>query len=366
MKPALKPLSEQVVVITGATSGIGLATARAAAARGAAVVLASRNEPALHALAEEIKEAGGRADYRVADVSDLAQVRAVAAQAESTFGGFDTWINDAAAAVYGRLEDVPLEDQRRVFDATYWGMVHGSLTAVEHLKRRQGGGALITVGSILSDQSIPIQGVYSAAKHALKAFTNTLRMELMRESPQISVTLIKPSAIDTPYKEHARNFLGHPATNPPPVYDPQLVADAILYAAEHPTREITVGGTGWLLAALGQLAPRLAEPLYAWAIPLLHKDKPDNHMHDSDNLHRAGRDLKERAGTYPFVRRTSLFTRAQMNPRATTAVLAGLAVAAIVGFTVRDQLRLAQARSTGRRRERERMEALARRNPSGR
>ena len=354
MKPVLKPLGAQVVVITGASSGIGLATARTAAAQGAAVVLAARNEAALRALTEEIRAVGGRAEYVVADVSDPAQVAAIAARAKAVFGGFDTWINMAAAAVYGRIEDVPVEDQRRVFDATYWGVVHGSLTAIEHLRERDGGGALINVGSVLSDQAIPIQGVYSAAKHAMKGFTNALRMELMRDARQISVTLIKPSAIDTPYKEHARNYLSHPATNPPPVYDPQIVVDAVLYAAETPVREITVGGGGRALALLGQIFPSLGEPLYAWAVPLLHRDKASNHYNDSDNLRRPGRDLKERAGTYRYVRRTSLYTKAQMNPEATTAVLIGLGLAGVAFLIGRDQLRLARARRVGRLRERAR------------
>jgi short-subunit dehydrogenase len=368
MTRALKPLAEQVIVLTGATSGIGLATARMASERGAALMLTSRNEPALRALAEELKARGGRADYAVADVGDAAQVDAVAAAAKTAFGGFDTWINNAAVGLYGRIEDVPLEDQRRVFDTDYWGMVHGSLAAVRALSAREAPGALINVGSILGDQAIPIQGVYSAAKHAVKGFTNALRMETMRSAPQVSVTLIKPSAVDTPYKEHARNYLDHPAANPPPVYDPALVAEAILYAAEHRTREITVGGGGRALALLGQLLPVAAEPLYAWAVPLLHRDRRVNHPHDSDNLRSPGRDLSERTATYRFVRRTSLYTKAQMNPQTTAAVLLAAGAAVLMVRAAARGLKVAHSRAKARAHEREKWKAreakqAARRGP---
>jgi short-subunit dehydrogenase len=166
MRVSLKPLSQQTVVITGATSGIGLVTARMAAQRGAALVLAARNEQALQQLTEELTHDGARAIFVGADVGDESQVRRIAQAALDHFGGFDTWINNAGISIFGRSEDVSLADGRRLFDTNFWGVVHGSRVAVEHLKRR--GGALINVGSEVSDVAVPLQGLYSASKHAVK------------------------------------------------------------------------------------------------------------------------------------------------------------------------------------------------------
>ena len=153
---ALKPLSQQVVVLTGGTSGIGLVTARLLAQRGARLFLIARNESALRAVQDEIRGKGGQAHYAVADVADKAAVDAAAAEAIATYGSFDTWVNDAGAFIYGRLDTVALEDQRRLFDVTYWGTVHGALAAARHLK--QTGGAIVNVGSVLGDIAIPYQG----------------------------------------------------------------------------------------------------------------------------------------------------------------------------------------------------------------
>lgn len=317
----LKPLSEQVLVITGATSGVGLATARMAAQRGAAVFLISRNAEALRRLTEELRNKGGRADFAVADVGDEAQMQAAVAKVETAFGGFDTWVNNAGVSIYGRIADIPLADQRRLFDTNYWGVVHGSRLAVERLRARQNGGVLINIGSVLSDIAIPIQGVYAASKHAVKGFTNALRMELMTHAPNVQVTLIKPSAVDTPYKEHARSYMRTPGANPPPVYAARLVAETILYAAEHRVREITVGGGGRLQALAAQLLPGLVEPLMARAVPALSRDRTAGASGKTDALDHAGRDLRERA-PYPMVREVSWYARAQMNPNITAAALA--------------------------------------------
>ncbi len=357
MPATLKPLASQVMVITGASSGIGLATARLAAARGAKLLLVARNEPALRALTEELKARGAVADYHIADVADLTALEAVARRADELHGGFDTWVNNAGVSIFGTIEETPLDDQRRLFDTNYWGVVNGSRVAVEHFKGRPGGGTLINVGSVLSDQAIPVQGVYSASKHAVKGFTNALRMELIASQPRINVTLIKPAAIDTPYHQHARNYRGDARKNPPPVYGVNLVAEAILYAAGNRARQITVGGGGRLQATIGQAFPHLAEPVLAWAIPFLMKaHSQDAATGVEDALYGPGRDGRERS-PYLGVRQTSLWTAAQMNPRLTTAVVSGALAAGLVILKAREQLKLLNARGEAVRRYRERQEA---------
>ena len=165
MKIKLKPIREQVIVITGATSGIGLATAKQAAKRGASVVLNARAEEDLQTVAKEINEIGGQVAYVAGDVADIDIVRNLAQTAIREFGRIDTWVNNAGVSMYGLLEEVSLIDARRLFDTNYWGTVHGSLVALEHLK--SSGGALINIGSERSETVIPLQGHYNACKHAL-------------------------------------------------------------------------------------------------------------------------------------------------------------------------------------------------------
>jgi NAD(P)-dependent dehydrogenase (short-subunit alcohol dehydrogenase family) len=256
MEIQLKPIAEQVVVITGASSGVGLVTARMAAARGARVVLAARNAHDLARAVDEIRAAGGRAIHVVTDVSDETQVEALADAAVAEFGGIDTWVNDAAVSVYGRLMDCETADMRRQFDVIYWGTVYGARAAARRMRRQ--GGALINVASAVADRAIPLQGNYSAAKHAVKGFTDTLRMELEEEGVPISVTLVKPGSMDTPFFEKARTLMGVEPQPIPPVYAPDVCAEAILHCAEHPVRDIVVGGMGKVIQ-LAALAPRLAD-----------------------------------------------------------------------------------------------------------
>jgi NAD(P)-dependent dehydrogenase (short-subunit alcohol dehydrogenase family) len=252
----LKPIEEQVIVITGASSGIGLVTAKLAARAGARVVLTARNEADLASAVGRIREAGGRAVYQPADVADPAETEEVAQTALREFGRIDTWVNNAGAALYGRIMDLTLEDMRRQFDVNYWGQVHGCRSAVPHL--RGAGGALINVASALADRAIPLQGNYCAAKHALKAFTETLRMELEAQGAPVSVTLIKPGSIDTPLFDKARSYMGVEPQPVPPVYAPEIAARAILHCAQHPARDVLIGGLGKVLSWSGG-APRLTD-----------------------------------------------------------------------------------------------------------
>lgn len=325
-KIKLRPLRDQVMVITGASSGIGLSTARRAAQAGARLVLAARSEGALRQLTQEITGAGGQAVFVVADVSREEDVERIAQAALATYGGFDTWVNNAGVGMYGKLEELKPEDMRRLFDVNFWGLVHGSRVALRHLRGR--GGALINVGSVVSEQAIPLQGLYAASKHAVKAFTDTLRMELEHDQAPVSVTLIKPGPIDTPFPLNARNYLDTEPQHVPPVYAPETVARAILRAAATPTRELFVGGGGRGMAGFGMLAPGAAErAMAATVIPGTHSGKPPLPPRESALYHPSGK-LAER-GDYPgHVRETSAYTEAASRSRLIGVGLLGAGLAA--------------------------------------
>lgn len=333
MDVKLKKLSEQVFVITGASSGIGLVTAREAARRGAKLVVAARSEDALRRLVGEISAEGGEAAYVVADVGRQDDVRRIAEIALERFGRIDTWVNNAGVSIYGRIMDTPFEDMRRLYETNFWGVVYGSVVAAGHLRQR--GGALINVGSVLSDRAIPVQGVYSSSKHAVKGFTDALRMELEEEGAPVSVTLIKPSTIDTPYTKHAKNLLedDKEPSLPPPVYAPEAVAEAILHCAETPERDVYVGAGGKALSVIEKYAPRLSDKVMeAFMFDAQKQDGPRAGVRDDAGLYEASGNLKERSGDDRLVFESSLYTKASLHPILTGALFvgAGLATAALV------------------------------------
>jgi short-subunit dehydrogenase len=252
------PLHEQVVVITGASQGIGRETAAAVAARGASVVVAARNEEALVALADAIEREGGRAEPVVADVADYAQVERIGSRAVERFGRVDTWINNAGVSIYATVEQLDADEMERLVRVNLLGQMYGSKVAVALMRPRHSG-TVINVGSALSDRAIPLQSAYVATKHGIAGFTEALRLELLNEGAGLNVVLILPSSINTPLFRLARSKLGVQPMPVPPVYEPRVVAQAICHAAEHGGREIVVGGWGKLLI-LGQwLSPSLLD-----------------------------------------------------------------------------------------------------------
>lgn len=323
-KTRLKKLSDQVIVLTGASSGIGLATALSAAKQGARLVLVSRNEAALAEVQKNIEALGGEAIHIVADVGSQEDIQRVAKLAIEAYGGFDTWVNCAGVGLLGRLDEVTDEDNRRLFDTNYWGIVYGSLAAADHLKYKTG--AIINLGSILSDMSVPLQGMYSASKHAVKGFTDALRHELEADNTQISITLIKPAVIGTPFFSHAKNYTTHQMKAPSPVYAPEEVAYAILHAAQHRVRDVRVGGAGVVMSAMNAHTPRLMDWLNERVMLKSQlSDKPKSR--DKDNLHQSGQDGNVYGKDMPMAL-NSLYTRAALNPAVTSAVIAGVGLLA--------------------------------------
>ncbi len=250
----LKPAAEQVVVVLGASSGVGREVALRFADRGAKVVVAARSEPGLTSLVQGIEARGGAAAHAVCDVADPAQVEGVAHTAASTFGRIDTWVNVAAASVYARFEDTTPEEFRRVTEVNYLGQVHGALAALPHL-RRAGQGTLIAISSVESIVSLPLHSAYAASKHAVEGMVAALRRDLLAEGVPVSVTSVQPATINTPFFNNSLNKMDVKPKGPPPVYQPGVVAECVFYAAEHPVRDLYAGGAARMMAVFQMLAP---------------------------------------------------------------------------------------------------------------
>lgn len=278
-----KLLLDQVVVVTGASQGIGRATALMLADRGARVVAAARNEEALRKLVSEIEESGGEAEAVVADVGVYEQVEEIGRRAVARFGRVDTWVNNAAVSAYATAEQLTAEEMDRIIRVNLLGPMYGSKVAIGLLKS-DGGGTIINVGSALSDRAIPLQSAYVASKHGVAGFTEALRLEVMHQQAGIEVVLIMPSSINTPLFTWARSKLGVQPQPVPPVYQPEAVAEAICHAAEHGGREIVVGGWGKLLTIGQWLSPSLLDRYMLQdgrAIEQQRTDRPDDRR---DNL----------------------------------------------------------------------------------
>jgi short-subunit dehydrogenase len=323
----LKKLKNQVIVITGASSGIGLTTARMAAKQGAKVVAAARNASALQQLTEELHRDGCEAIWVQADVGNEQDTQKVAAAAIQAFGGFDTWVNNAGVSIFGKAMEVKVKDMRHMFETNFWGVVYGSKAAVNHFKEYDKPGSLINIGSFYGDRGTVIQSTYSAAKFAVHGWTENLRMELEKEGAPISVTLVHPGRIETPYNEHAASYLENKPAHIGMMYAPEAVADAILFAASHPKRDMYVGFQSKSLAVLGRLVPRTMDK---WMEKTMFRTQQDPkrpiNPPEMNGLYAPDYGMHERGTNKGWVRQKSWYVKASKHPVLSTAALAGIGI----------------------------------------
>jgi NAD(P)-dependent dehydrogenase (short-subunit alcohol dehydrogenase family) len=281
MKAKLKPLREQVVVLVGATSGIGRETAFRMSERGARLVLSSRSETELDELVDQIQRRGGQATAIAADVSNFDEVNGIAEHAIDVYGRIDTWVNLAAVSVYAPLIDTTPDEFKRVVDVTLLGQSYGAMAALPHMMDR--GGAIIFISSVAARRGMPLQTAYSAAKFGVRGFADALRLELLHDQIPVSITNIMPASVNTPFFEKSLTRLGVQPRPIPPVYDARVAADAILYAAEHPVREIWAGGAGKSLGLLQRIFPPVADAVamgLAYTTQFSQEPKPPDAPHN--------------------------------------------------------------------------------------
>lgn len=253
-----RPLNEQVVVITGASSGIGRVTARMFGERGARVVCAARNQEALDELVREIEASGGQAVACQTDVTQREHVERLGEVARARFGRVDTWINNAGVSIYATFEKLTDEEARRIMDVNFIGVFCGMQTALR-IMRAQGEGTIINTASVTGKRAIPLQSVYSASKHAVVGLGEAVRSELANQGSDINICTVCPPSIDTPFFDNALTKEGYAPRPMFPVYGPETVAEAIISCAENPQREVLVGAAGKMFSILNTVTPGLTD-----------------------------------------------------------------------------------------------------------
>src|SRR5215217_1109217 len=290
----LKPIEEQVVVLMGASSGIGRETALRFSRRGAKVVVSARGEEGLNSLVEEIRDEGGEATYVVADTSEFDHVKAVADRAVEEYGRLDTWVHLAAVGLFAAFEETTPEEFARIIDVNLMGQAYG------------------------------------ASKHGIDGFLEALRVELMREGAPVSVTQVMPATINTPFFDKARTKLGVKPVAPPPIYQPGVVADAVLFAAERPARDLVVGGAARAVVTAQQVSPRLLDVLLRrFGFGVHYTDDPKTED-APDNLFDPVRGLDTVEGSFRHrAHPTSLYNRLELHPALKRATALGAALAAL-------------------------------------
>jgi short-subunit dehydrogenase len=252
-----KEVSE-VVVVTGASAGVGRATAREFGKHGAKVALLARGEEGLEAARKEIEAAGGEALIIPTDVAEPEQVEASAAKAERELGPIDVWVNDAIAVVFSPFKDVELDDFKRSTEVCYLGAVYGTKAALKRMLPRDRG-TIVQVGSALSYRAIPLQSAYCGAKHAMRGFTDSVRAELLHDGSNVHITMVQLPAINTPQFNISKTNLPRHPQPVPPIYQPEVPAQAIYWAAHHRRREVRVGLSSTVVIAANKLLPGLGD-----------------------------------------------------------------------------------------------------------
>lgn len=247
-----------MVAVTGASAGVGRATARAFADRGAAVALLARGGDGLEAARREVQDRGGRALALAVDVADFDAVDGAADAAERELGPLDVWVNDAMASVFAPVWEVEPREFRRTTEVTYLGAVHGTMAALRRMRARDRG-TIVQVGSALAYRAIPLQSAYCGSKHALRGFTDSLRCELMHERSGIHVTMVHLPALNTPQFDTVRSRLPRRPQPVPPIFQPEVAAEGIVLAARTRRREVWVGGPTVITIAGNKLAAGLAD-----------------------------------------------------------------------------------------------------------
>jgi len=305
-----------IIVITGGSSGIGKATALAFARRGDSVVIAARSKDAVEAAANEVEAAGGRALAIVADVSRYDDVQRVVDEALAKFGAIDVWINNASVAEWSFIETMQPDDMRRIVEVDLVGTMYGCRAVLPHFRQR-GGGTIVNVASALADRAIPLLSTYCAAKAGVKSFSDALRMEMRATNANVDVVVILPSSINTPFYTWGRSLLGvrpHPVSV---IYPSRAVADAIVWAADHPKRrEVFVGIMGKLLSLGQRFSPELMDAYMLQRHEMFRQQYSVLADHGESNLFQTNGETRVNGDFTDDARTTSLYTRAvETKPR---------------------------------------------------
>lgn len=282
MRIKLKRLEQQVVVIIGASSGVGRLAALEFGRCGAKVVVSSRGEEALLSLVNEIKEKGGEAISVVADTADAGEVNHVAEEAIRAYGRIDTWVQNAAIPLFANFMETTPEEFKRVIDVNLNGAAYGAMAALNSMY--QEGGALIFISSLEAETNMPYQSAYAASKHGMQGMVEVLRLEIKHQQIPVSITNIKPAYINTPFFNHARTKLGVKPKPMHPIYEPEAVVRAICYAATHPIDEINVGGAGTAIIWMKKMAPRLFDFTLSMIAFRGQRSKESKPLNATDNL----------------------------------------------------------------------------------